>query len=382
MMEAEYSDDMIDVELKALFPEYGMSFFPKGHLHACTDQSLNDAMEEALRPEKGSPKKGYDVEEHPRYGITKFQLPPNPRHAYIMAGDPGTDGPPHRNAGVVGVFDVTSRPIELVYFHWTEGKGSYNPFLNSYKMAMEMYRPVLKGMDTTGPQKAIDELAFENMGLSIDGINFQRDKDAMLNSLSMDVTNHNIKWPVIKGLIKQASSYSKELELKKGDQDIVMMLAQGSFLARFVSDPETIEDQQAVNLPQNVLCTPGVQEPHQSRNHEETPAVTVYGWDGRIVHHNDCTYCKLRQVIEGKPEIEYCGVTGSEIPAPRQGERYCEHYQQKSCECARCNISIPIVRLTLRSENAKIQRSNSRGSRKAAEDNQGTPIWGNLWGGN
>ena len=134
MMEAEYSDDMIDVELKALFPEYGLSFFPKGHLHACTDQSMNDALEEALRPETGSPKKGYNVEEHPRYGITKFQLPPNPRHAYIMAGDPGTDGPPHRNAGVVGVFDVTTRPISLVYFHWTDGKGSYNPFLNSYKV--------------------------------------------------------------------------------------------------------------------------------------------------------------------------------------------------------------------------------------------------------
>ena len=119
---------------------------------------------------------------------------------------------------------------------------------------MQIYRPVLKGMDTTGPQKAIDELAFENMGLSIDGINFQRDKDAMLNSLSMDVTNHNIKWPVIKGLIKQTSSYSKELELKKGDQDIVMMLAQGSFLARFVSEPETIEDQQAVNLPQHAAA--------------------------------------------------------------------------------------------------------------------------------
>ena len=87
----------------------------------------------------------------------------------------------------------------MVYFDWVSGKGSYNPFLYSYKKAMEMYRPVLKGMDTTGPQKAIDELAFENMGLSIDGINFARDKDAMLNSLSMDVVNHAIKWPVIKG---------------------------------------------------------------------------------------------------------------------------------------------------------------------------------------
>ena len=208
-------------------------------------------MEEALRPERGVPKKGYVVEEHPRYGITRFQLPANPKHAYIMAGDPGTGSPPHRNAGVVGVFDVTTRPYELVYFHWTDGKGSYNPFLYSYKAAMEMYRPVLKGMDTTGPQKAIDELAFENMGLSIDGINFAKDKDAMLNSLSMDVVNHAVKWPVIKGLTRQMSEYSKDLELKKGDQDIVMMLAQGAYQARFINDPETIEAQEQSPLPQH-----------------------------------------------------------------------------------------------------------------------------------
>ena len=67
--------------------------------------------------------------------------------------------------------------------------------------------------------------------------------------------------------------------------------------------------------------------------------MTVYGWDGRIVHHNNCTYCRLRQVIKGKPEIEYCGVNGLEIPAPRHGERHCEHYQQDGCASARgCNI--------------------------------------------
>jgi hypothetical protein len=244
MMEAEYSDDMIDVELKAQFPEYGASFFPKGHIHACTDQSLNDAMEEALRPETGAVKKGYSCDEHPRYGITRFELPVNPKHAYVMAGDPGTDGPPHRNAAVVCAFDVSVRPYQMVYFHWVNGMGSYNPFLSSYKYAMEKYRPVFKGMDTTGTQKAIDELAFENMGLSIDGINFARDKSAMLNSLSMDVTNQNIKWPVIKGLLRQMSGYSAEVETKKLPQDIVMTIAQAAFLARYITSPETVEEQQ------------------------------------------------------------------------------------------------------------------------------------------
>ena len=32
LMEAEYSDDMIDVELKGMFPDYGLSMFPRTHI--------------------------------------------------------------------------------------------------------------------------------------------------------------------------------------------------------------------------------------------------------------------------------------------------------------------------------------------------------------
>jgi hypothetical protein len=237
LMEAEYTDDMIDVELNAQFPEYGMSFFPKGHIHACTDQSLNDAAEEALHPESGSVKTGYRVDENPRFGITHFELPRSPRSMYIMAGDPGTDSPPKRNAGVVIAADVSKKPARVVYFDWVDGRGSYNPFLSSYKYAMQKYAPVMKGMDTTGTQKAIDELAFENMGLEIDGINFARDKEAMLNSLSLMLTNHEIAWPVIKGLTRQMGSYNRENE-KKLPQDIVMTLCQIAYLSRFVMDSE------------------------------------------------------------------------------------------------------------------------------------------------
>jgi len=240
LMEKEYSDDMIDVELNGFFPEYGMSMFPKKHIAACTNQSLNDAMTLALRPEDGSsPLKGYYCEEHARNGITKFELPADPAATYVLSGDPGTDGPPHRNAPVVMCFDISKKPHQMVYFDWVDGKGSYNPFLFSYKYAMQKYRPVLKGMDTTGTQKAIDELAFENMGLEIDGINFQRDKDAMLNSLSLAISNHELEWPVIKGLTRQLSSYSREND-KKIPQDIVMALAEVAFLARYV--PETGTD--------------------------------------------------------------------------------------------------------------------------------------------
>ncbi len=238
LMEAEYSDDMIDVELKGLFPDYGLSMFPRSHVAACTDQSLNDAAEMAIRPEDGGKSRpGYQVDEHPRYGIVKFEMPYEPTHIYIMAGDPGTDSPPRRNAACVAVMDITEKPARIVYFDWVDGRGSYNPFLFSYKYALAKYRPVLRGMDTTGTQKAIDELAFENVGISVDGINFQRDKEAMLNSLSQAITNHEMRWPAIKGVIRQIQSYSREND-KKLAQDIVMTFAQLAFLERHAPEIE------------------------------------------------------------------------------------------------------------------------------------------------
>ena len=57
LMEAEYSDDMILVELAAEFPDFGVSMFPRSHVAACTDQSLIDAVDEALRPASGPPRR-------------------------------------------------------------------------------------------------------------------------------------------------------------------------------------------------------------------------------------------------------------------------------------------------------------------------------------
>jgi hypothetical protein len=242
LMEKEYSDDMIDVELGAQFPDYGMSMFPKSHLNACMDQSLYDAAYEALHPEEGTAKRGYRIEEHPRYGIVHFELPYLPGHKYVLAGDPGTDGPPHRNAGVVLCFDVTQRPIKLCYFDWCEGKGSYAPFLNSFKYVIDKYYPDFRGIDTTGTQKAIDELAFENHGIHVDGISFNSAKDGMLNCLINDVTEHNFRAPLIQGFLRQMSTYSREND-KKLAQDIVMTMAQVSYLARLV-DPGLYEDKQ------------------------------------------------------------------------------------------------------------------------------------------
>lgn len=237
-IEADYPTEMIDVELRAMFPDYGFSMFPSGHVYACSDQSMYDTVYRAINPEdpKAIPKPDYVLMEDPRHGIVRYEYPFDPEGVYVLAGDPGTDVPPKRNTGVVGVLRVDVSPKRLVYFDWVSGRGSYNPFLTSYKYAIEKYRPYLKGLDATGPQKAIDELAFENYGISVDGINFGSEKDKLLNALSLDITGHGIAYMPAKGIIRQVSSYvRKDRQLA---QDIVMMLGMCSHLARFAPGAE------------------------------------------------------------------------------------------------------------------------------------------------
>jgi hypothetical protein len=66
---------------------------------------------------------------------------------------------------------------------------------------------------------------------------------------------------------------------------------------------------------------------------------------GHVIHHNNCTYCVFREVSRfkvgrKKREIERCERTGKNLVRPNappdEGQRYCEHYVQKGCECDAC----------------------------------------------
>ena len=91
----------------------------------------------------------------------------------------------------------------------------------------------MKGVDTTGPQKAIGELAFENHGIEVVGLNFSSEKQGMLNSLSLDLSNHRWSYPPIAGLLHQVKNYTR-VEDRKTAQDIVMAMAMVSYLGRYV----------------------------------------------------------------------------------------------------------------------------------------------------
>lgn len=258
LMETEYTEEMIEVEMNANFPDYGMSFFPKRHIDACTDQSLNDLAYISLNPEDGSkPKPGYVVDEHPRYGVTHFELPYDPRGRYVMAGDPGMGDPPHRNAGSIGVLRIDTTPHTLVFFDWVSGKGSYGPFLSMYKYAINKYHPSVRLLDTTATQKGIQELGFDKLGIRTDSFNFSSDKDHALNALSLMVSDHELVWPVIKGIIKQMAIYTKQDD-DKLDQDNVMMLAMLAFASRMASyTTQNIQTSSRVHKPNRKARNPG-----------------------------------------------------------------------------------------------------------------------------
>jgi hypothetical protein len=234
LIEADYPPELIDVELKGFFPDFGLSTFSIKNVEACTDANINDEVDVALHPENGRKAPGYDLLEWPRVGEIKIELPHDPRALYVIAGDPGVDNPPKRNSGVVMVADVSDlKNKKLVYFHWVPGNGSYHPFMNSYKYAVTKYRPVSMGIDSTGPQKALDELGFQDYGLILDDLNFSVLKQGMLNTLLSDITSQTWRFPRIQGLIHQLTTYRPEDD-KKMPQDLVMTLSMLSWLARGV----------------------------------------------------------------------------------------------------------------------------------------------------
>ena len=237
--------EMVKQEVMAEFPDWGESEFAEEHINACENPELNALMEHYTNPivvhedgseTSGTPVKGALVMELPRIGIVRWEMPAEAGRIYAMAADPGTGNPPKRNAGVVMVFDVTHKPYRLVFMHWVSGNGSYTPWLATLKYALEKYNPVIRGLDSTGPQKAIDELVLEREGIHVDSVTFSTDKTAMLNSLKLMVQNHEIEWPFIKGLRTQLRAYRRDD--KDLAQDLVATLMVFAYVVRFLQPKE------------------------------------------------------------------------------------------------------------------------------------------------
>jgi hypothetical protein len=245
---AGYTEEMIQQEIMAEFPDWGNTEFASRFIDGCENALMNDLMERLTNPiyedengneHCGTPVPGAAVVEMPRFGVTLWEMPYETGHVYVETGDPGTDSPPKRNAGVVMVWDVTTKPYQLVYFHWVSGNGSYQPWLSSFKYALAKYRPLYKGIDATGTQKAIDELVFEREGIPMDSVNFAHDKKGMLNALKLLMQNYELRFPVIRGMHNQLLGY----RLPDDDiaQDIVSCMMVFAALERFLPDSLSVQ---------------------------------------------------------------------------------------------------------------------------------------------
>jgi hypothetical protein len=124
----------------------------------CQSDALDAIMSDAIAERMP----GFIKEDAKNCGVYKWLVPPQNDRLYIMAGDPGQANPPYRNSAVAMVFDVTefpNKPATLAAFEWIYGYGSYWPFIRTMERLHYDYHPYYAAFDSTGTQKAFDDLA-------------------------------------------------------------------------------------------------------------------------------------------------------------------------------------------------------------------------------
>lgn len=168
--------------------------FTENLIKIAQSKELDKIMEDAL--ESGDT--GYAMEDSQSAGIVRWMTPPEDEKMYVMTGDPGQANPPYRNSAVIMIFDVTefpSEPAKLALFHWVYGRGSYWPFINAMNHYYELYNPVEAGFDSTGTQKAFNDLGILDDDKMWTPLNMQGKKMHMVLCLKVLMGNGMIKMP-------------------------------------------------------------------------------------------------------------------------------------------------------------------------------------------
>lgn len=237
-------------------PEGRGNFFDKHAIYECEFLHGEEFVQE--QQDKGVP--GFKIEKLHGAGIVYYATPPLENRAYMVFGDPGTGGAPARNAPVLMVWDVTdfpNLPAKLVCFYWGNGGGKISPFIATLLDMIAVYKPVVAGIDATGPQKnmnyLINEYAlkkkFENstipagLASGIKGMDFSGGKKiGYLHAARLLIEAELMTWPKdIVGIRSQLTNYDVEKD-RKIAQDIVATLAMSAHAIRmhFHVSPEEI----------------------------------------------------------------------------------------------------------------------------------------------
>jgi hypothetical protein len=228
--------------LDGLRPEGKGNYFSKQSIYKCENLSAGEFI--ATQVENGTP--GYLISEQYGVGIVHMETPPRPLEAYILVGDPGYSNAPARNSPVLQVWDVTNfpqSPMMLKAFWWGSGNGEITPFVNKLLEWKEYYRPLITGIDSTGPQKAFADLInieyfdpeINPDSNTVAGLDFGGAKKATyLISTRLMIEHQLVSWPKsIAGIRAQLSNYDPQKDrVNRISQDVVAAMSMACYVAR------------------------------------------------------------------------------------------------------------------------------------------------------
>jgi hypothetical protein len=194
---------------------------------------------------------------------------------YMILGDPGTGGAPHRNAPVLMVLDVSNFPMkraDICALWWGNGRGSITPFVRQIMLFMIKYNPLMTAIDSTGPQASTAEVintylhsARETGNMKMDWLGSDVDLSAVMNPYiygydfsgakkasylvagKMFIEARLVRWPKqASGIRRQLTNYDPEKDTKGGNlaQDIVATFCMAAYGVRswFNISPEEMVD--------------------------------------------------------------------------------------------------------------------------------------------
>ena len=236
LMTEDIPEEVRAVEMDGQRPMGRGRFFPLHVVKSCENAETNDLVHRETQ--ELVPAFGFIHEADPRLGVTKLQMPAIQGRDYFIVGDPGTGDPPKRNAGVIGVFDITGFPdgfgskARLVAFSWVYGHGKYDAFVEQYKNWWQYYRcGTQSALEATGPQKSFAEYAFtiglDGQRMLIEEMDLSGNKKNEAIQALIQLFNRGlIEIPFIRGMRSQLTGY--DLPDTKLAQDIVSMLMTGA----------------------------------------------------------------------------------------------------------------------------------------------------------
>jgi hypothetical protein len=261
LMIEDIPEEIRVVEMDGQRPMGRGEYFPLHVVMSNEDAALNDMVHRAVRDKT----RGCVYEESPRLGLMRYQKPHVPWHEYLIVGDPGTGNPPHRNAGCIGVFDITGFPdefesrIELVAYAWVYGGGRYDNFVTQFKTWWEYYRCGLNTVvESTGPQKGFGDYAF-TLGLQgprmpVEEMDLSGQKKGEALQATIQLFQRGLlRIPFIRSMRTQLTGYT--LPDKKIPQDIVsMLMCMGRWIKQwrlFGEDPGALPDEYTDEWPED-----------------------------------------------------------------------------------------------------------------------------------